>query len=356
MYVFYLKFIITNIIFSIIISSFIIRFNKDNKYSNSEILLYCFGLGPVFTTLLLYYLFLMIPNRTNIFYLAVLISFYLVIALFGKNSLKIIFFEVIYSAKSVIYSEKCRQYRIGNIIISSSICIAFLIYLSVYLSHILPQPLNGHDILNYGVTGKYLYAQKTLAPIWVNEHANSGYSYEILHPPSFSLILTWEKIINSFFQINSDFYFKSISTYYGFLIIGVQFYWAAKISKWLALISTCALISGLAFYNLFFLNHIDTYRILLYTLSVIFLAYSIKNGDFLAITMLGVFSGFMAFTHRLGLLLAVINCSAFFIFYDNNLFNKIKITSGLIILILLFGANHYIFDCIFGQGSWLQPR
>jgi len=48
--------------------------------------------------------------------------------------------------------------------------------------------------------------------------------------------------------------------------------------------------------------------------SWIFLAYSIKKRDFLSLILLGVFSGFTAFTHLIGAAVAILNCVTFIIF------------------------------------------
>jgi hypothetical protein len=157
----------------------------------------------------------------------------------------------------------------------------------------------GHDILGYGVLGKLLFEEKSLTPIWVTDFASNGFRYRTLHAPSFPLLLTWEKLINSWFQLKNDFFFISVSTYYGFLIIVTQAYWIAKKSKWLALISSYALVSGLGFFNLFFSRHLDSYRILFFCISLIYLALSIKKSDFLSLLMLGISSGFMTFAHRI---------------------------------------------------------
>jgi hypothetical protein len=76
MFLFIFKFFITNIVFSVILCSLFTRFNESGRYSNSELLLYSLGLGPAFTALLLYYSFLILPHRSNIFYLILVAAVY----------------------------------------------------------------------------------------------------------------------------------------------------------------------------------------------------------------------------------------------------------------------------------------
>ena len=356
MILFFFKFAVTNIVFSVILCSIFIRLNKYGKLSNPEILLYSLGLGPAFTTLLLYYFFLTIPYRSNLFYLILIAAVYFLIALIGRKSFKHLFSDITSNVKKVFTYRRSVRYQIDHIILISIICVPLTIYLYVYLTKILPQPLIGHDILNYGIMGRILFDEKSLAPIWVKIYSNSGFVYNILHPPSFSLLLSWEELINSFFRIKSDLYFKSISAYYGFLILGIQYYWVAKKNKWIAILAAFALLSGLGFFLIFFQMSIDSYRIIFIFISWIYLAYAIKEKDFLSLFMLGIFTGFTAFSHRIGVVLAVINCVTFLIILDSNLISKIKKTVILIIFILAFGGNHYIFDIIWGQGAWLQLK
>ena len=351
---FYLKFIITNIFFSVILSTLFMRFNKGNKHSNSEILLYSLGLGPVFTSLLLYYLFFFVPNRSNLFYLAAVVAVYLLIGILGRNSYKNLFLEGIKNLKSLIFGRRSGRHQLIHIIPTIIICIPLALYLFVYIKKILHQPLIGHDILNFGIMGKYLYEYKSLEPIWVRNYVTSGYSYKILHAPSFSLILTWEKLINSFFHVKSDLYFKSISAYYGLLILCVQYYLIAKINKWVSIVAVFALLSGLAFFQKLFHPHIDTYRIFFYVISLIYLVYTIKENDPQSLLMLGIFSGITAYAHRIGVVLAFINCVTLILFLKGSWKDRILRTGILIILIIFFGGSHYLFDIIWGLGAWIR--
>jgi hypothetical protein len=70
--------------------------------------------------------------------------------------------------------------------------------------------------------------------------------------------------------------------------------------------------------------------------------------------MFGIFSGFTAFAHRIGVAMAAINCIVFLITVDSNFKTRIIKTVILVLLILAFGGDHYIFDLIWGRGEWLS--
>jgi len=350
-----MKFIFTNFIFSIILGLALVRLNTRKRFKSFELVLISFGLGPAVTVLLLYYAFLLLPHHGDGFYVALVLTFFFVIAIFGKNSFKILIDEISDLSKIVWTRFKNSiNYRVEFIVVSSILTTALILYMYFFLSKICLRPLIGHDVLEYGTMGKILYEEKSLAPIWTANFSTNGYLYKILHAPSFSLFLTWEKILNQFFSKNGDFYFKSISTYYGLLILTIQYFFISKKSKYLGLISTIALLSGYGFLISLFAKHLDTYRILFYCVSLIYLNYSIENNDYLSLLLLGIFSGFAAFAHRIGVVLAAINCVSFIIFFKGEFKAKIGRTAIVVVLIFIFGGSHYIFDLFLGSGSWLN--
>ena len=171
-----------------------------------------------------------------------------------------------------------------------------------------------------------------------------------------SILLTWEELVNSIFYVKSDLYFKSISVYYGFLILSVQCYWVSKQNKWLALLAVLALLSGLAFFVKFLLPHIDTYRIFFFIMSLVYLAYAVKKLDYLSIILFGIFSGFAAFAHRIGVVTTVISCVIFIVMMDDSFKSRIIKATIFIVVMLAFGGDHYIFDLFLGKSEWLQLK
>jgi hypothetical protein len=332
------------------------RLDKKEKYNRSELLLYTLSLGPAFTSLILYYGFLLAPHRDNSFYCSIVLFVYFVIAIFGMNQFKLIFIDIKKEIKKLFISKGTLLKQIENFFLIFIIVGPIFVFLVVFLIKILPHPILGKDILDYGITGRMLYEEKSLEPIWIKTYSSRGYIYKILHSPSFSLLLSWEELINNIFDVKNDFYFKSISAYYGFLILCVQFFWVTKRNKWVGLYATIVLVSGLGFFLIFIQRSIDSYRIFFILISWIFLAYVIKKKDFLSLLMFGIFTGLTAFSHRIGLVIFVINITAFFFFFDSKLSHKIERSFMLLILGLAFGGSHYIFDILLGQGAWLQSK
>ena len=159
-------------------------------------------------------------------------------------------------------------------------------------------------------------------------------------------------IVDNFFRAEKDLYYKSISTYYGLLIISLLIFWLSKESKYLALLGVFAILSGVTFFKTLIIQHLDSYRIFFLIISWIFLAYSIEKRDFFAFFLLGVFSGFAAFAHTIGAVLVGFNCLAIFIFIKGNLRYKLAKTTLIAVLTVTFGWFHYILDIIWGYG-WI---
>ena len=358
MILFLFQFILTNIIFSVIICTVLIRLNNKNIHSNLELLLYSLGLGPVFTSLILYYLLLFLPHQSNLFYLFGVFAIYIFILLFpGRKYFFILWLEI--KKKIEVTKKRLKNsdvYYKTEIILFSSIIILLLVsFLFLYCTNTLHTPLDGADALRYGTLSKIIYTEKSLEYRWIHYYPKTGFYYRTNHAPSFLLLLTWEKIMDSPFKVDKDLYYKSISTYYALLILCITFFWLSRKNKYLALLGIFALLSGFSFFQTLITQHLDSYRIFFLAISWISLAYFIEKKDILSFWLLAVFSGFAAFAHTIGAVIVVFNCLALFIFMHGKLKYRFKRLSAVTVLIIAFGWLHYILDIFWGYG-WIIFR
>jgi hypothetical protein len=330
------------------------RLNKERIHSNLELLLYSLGVGPVFTSLLLYYLLLFSPHKSYFFYLSGVFIIYLFLLLLGRKHFSVLWTDIIKKTKNTKKRFKnLNTYHQKELIIFASILIIFLAsFLFLYLTNTLQTPLDGTDALRHGTFGKIFFVEKSLEYRWIRLYPKGGFYLQVNHAPSFSLILTWEKIMDSFFNADKDLYFKSISTYYTLLILCIIFFWLFRKNKYLALLGILALLSGFSFFQTLILQHLDSYRIFFLIISWIFLGYAIEKKDSLSFLLLGIFSGFAAFSHTIGAVLVVFNCLTLFIFTKGNFKSKLSRTTFVTILVITFGWFHYILDIIWGFG-WI---
>jgi len=357
---FYFKFGLTAIIFSLVIGAFIVRWNKENRYTIGELVLYALGLGPVFTVLSLYYLLLVIPGKPHWFYVCAVLAIYCGLAYAAVPG-----FTWMYRHAREYLASRWNTYRpltpgekIKRGIYPLTVILLLALFLGLYAGNTLQTPIDGHDALVYGNFGK-LYAHRSEIRYMKQMTATkSGFVFIGSQKPSFSLLLTWELMLNSRtantgndFQF--DLFFRSISGYYGLLIVAVVFLWVRRKNKYLALPALLIMVSGLRFVLMIVDYHLDSYRIFFLLVSWVWLGYTIKNKDDLSFVLLGIFSGFAAFSHPIGLLAAVLNLAAFLLFDERPLKTRLLKTVVLALLILACGNIHYPLEIFFGSYSGL---
>lgn len=356
MIAFLVKLALTNVLFSLVIGAALVRLNKHRSCSTGELVLYSLGLGPVFTVLLLYYLLLLIPGQTHFFYLICILLIYGLIFIFSIKGFQILgvrLKEWIKSAAGIWKGINSRE-KFKRVVYWGFLLVLLGGFLIVYVGGTLQTPIEHHDALIYGNLGKMYYLQKQVTYSKVMKPAKSGFYFQGSQKPSFSLLLTWEMMLNNE-QTNQkpyfDMYFRSISGYFALLIIGVFFFWLYKKNKYLALLGLLVLFSGFQFFSMMVNYHLDAYRIFFLLVSWIWLAYTIKQKDNFSLFLLGVFSGFAAFTHLIGLMVALFNGLALFIFYEGSLRTRIFKTAALGLLIIASGNIHYLLEFLFGSVS-----
>jgi hypothetical protein len=337
-------FLLTNIIFSLIVYNFLFEIKESSKSFRNELFLYSLGVGPVFTALILYYAFLILPHKTNTEYFLFVIFCYL--ALLGLS-----FFISLKGSKNIVNLRDLfdGRYTLFMLILIS----ALTVLISADITKILQNPIIGHDSLEYGNMGKILFGEKSLDPIWIEDFSSQGFIYGVVSkPPSFSLLLTWEKIVGSFFDTNTDLYFKSTTLYYSILMVIILYHMLSKINIPIAILGTIALLTAPDFLLTLLRPHLDSFRIFFQSVSLIFLWYSIKNKSLFSILMLGLFSGFAAFTHTIGLVIAILNSIVFFLFVNEKYKYRILKTFYIVSFIFIFGASHQLFNIIWGR-NWI---
>jgi hypothetical protein len=356
MIAFCFKFVLTSIVFSLVIGAALVRLNKHRNCSTGELILYSLGLGPVFTVLLLYYLLLLIHGQAHLFYIIGILLVYGLLFIFSIKGFQILGMRVKEWMKSTagIWKEINSREKFKRAIYWGFLLVLLGSFLIVYLGSTLQTPIEHHDALIYGNLGKMYYLQKQVTYSKVMKPAKNGFYFQGSQKPSFSLLLTWEMMLNNK-QTNQkpyfDMYFRSISGYFGLLIIGVFFSWLYKKNKYLALLGLLVLFSGFQFFSMMVNYHLDAYRIFFLLVSWIWLAYTLKQKDGFSLFLLGVFSGFAAFTHLIGLVVALFNGLALFIFYEGGLKTRIFKTAALGLLIMASGNIHYLLEVLLGSVS-----
>lgn len=359
------KFLFTNIIFAFILCSCLRRLNKDQEHSTVELFLVSLGLAPALVTLLLYYAFLCCPPLPSVGYFLIITVVYVSLFWLGRKEFPVIYVDFKYwlirewhklkrheyngSPAPGIWTRRAKEITRWFYV---SLVLLVLIYLALSFRSVLHMPVDGYDALSYAAEGKALFKIKHIEFRSMLLDPETGIYLPSLHAPSFSLILTWEKILNSLVGLKSDLFFRSIAFYFGLLILAGQYYCLRIKGKWLALLGTIGLLSCFSFYCALIYIHIDTYRIFFIAVVWFYLAGALKKRDRLSYLLLGITSGMAAFAHTLGALMAAIAILVFFVFLKGSLFHKLKIASLVFFLALATGGIHYVIDTLWGSG-WI---
>jgi len=352
---FYLKFILTNILFSLTACALILRFRGGNKeHTLWELVLYSLGLGPMVTVTLLYYLLIIVPQHPPAFYQLIVILLFSSAALLGIGGFREMGRQTRRQFNRILQQFKASgiQSRLKDITYWALIATLFLSVFYIYIGTVRHNRLEGHDALIYGNFGKLYLHQRKIEYSNVMLPADNGFMFQGSPKPAFSLLLTWEQLVNTE-TINKspyfDTYFRSISGYYGILILLVAFLWLYRKNRWLALIGNLMMFTAFGFFKIMIDLHLDSFRIYFLTLAWIWLAYALKNNQRFSFVMFSLFSGFAAFAHLIGLVAAAI-CGLVYLLYMEGTFKKRSCRSLLFLLIvILCGGLHYVLEAFYGS-------
>ncbi|WP_070137799.1 hypothetical protein [Crocinitomix algicola] len=211
----------------------------------------------------------------------------------------------------------------------------------------------GHDFVQYLVQAEFIFKQKAIIYESHIFYPENGFYYVGLHGWSFPLQYSLECLVDDFMGYGYGMYFKSLTTFYGILIISVVYF---TVKKHFNLFYACAAMFVLIFAKGFLTAttnaHIDAYRIFFFVLSFYFTLRLIDNGRSNEIPLLAFLSGTSAFAHSLGVIIAVIFGFTILFYLQKKWVSKIKDALIYGVLTLVFGGAHYIIDVFYGTG-WI---
>lgn len=365
--VFLLLFVLTNGVFSLAVSLCLFRFDKEQIITPFQKLVFSLALGPFFTSLLLYYLLWLIPGLAPIIYVSVITLFFILLAVINIQYLPY-FISVIKSRFHFIHrtnEEDKNKFLLDLKFIKlyssdytfnyfNIIALGVVVYLSwQWIWRLIGLPIIGHDMLEYAIQAKYFAQHRLIEYVENRYHPETEFFYVGLHGFSFPLLGSWEVLFSELFgKTENDYYLKSITGYYSFLIFFTQFFWLKRINVWLATVASIALFFTYGFFITITEYHINSYRIFMIIAAFISLAYAINYHSGLTLVLLGIFSGAQAFIHSFGVFVSVFIVMAFFLFYKNTMQKKILYTLLITAIIMLMGGIHYVMDVFFGTG-WI---
>ncbi len=366
-FVFVLLFVLTNGAFSLAVSLCLFRFDKEKVIAPFQKIIFSLALGPFLTSLLLYYLLWLVPGLAPITYILVVTLFFLVLGALNIESFNDVFAVLKQRLKFIdktkeenkntflldlkfikLYSS---DYTLNYFNILSIVVVIYICWQWIW--RLIGIPIIGHDMLEYAIQARYFAQHRLIEYVENRYHPETEFFYVGLHGFSFPLLGTWEVLFSELFgKTENDYYLKSITGYYGFLIFFTQFFWLKRVNIWLAMAASVILFFTYGFFITITEYHIDSYRIFMIMASFIALAYAINYHNYLTLVLLGVFAGAQAFIHSFGVFVSVFIVMAFILFYKNTMQKKIIYALLVTAIIMLMGGIHYVMDVLFGTG-WI---
>jgi hypothetical protein len=364
-FVFVLLFILTYFYNSFSLNALVLKLDTDHLIEQPLALIFSLALAPYITTLILYYLLWLFPFQSALLYVFIVIICFTVILVLSKSKVTTIrrfilskfnFFDTNNKGAALILDNKFFKIYTNERIVLFTNLIPLSILLVVaffWLKQIIGTPISGHDMLEYAIQAKHFAREKLIAYIPNRYHAENNFFYVGLHGFSFPLIGTWEYLFSEIFGIyDNDYLLRSVTGYYGILILVLIYHFIKKYSRFYALSAITLLFSSYGFYLMVTDYHIDTYRIFMILAAFAGLGLAIKHPSNITLILFGVFAAAQAYIHSLGVFIAIFLSLSFFIFYPAKFSKKAVQSLVLFFIIMLFGGVHYVMDVFLGTG-WI---
>lgn len=364
-FVFILLGALTYVYFSFSLNALLLKLDTHNIIEKPLALIFALALAPYFTTIILHYLLWLVPFQSNIIYIFIIILTFTLILFLSKSKIAAIleFFssKLKFSVKNtkgaalILDNKFFKIYANERIVLFSNIILWSVLLIATYfeIKQIIGTPISGHDMLEYAIQAKHFAREKLIDYVPNRYHAENNFFYVGLHGFSFPLLGTWEYLFSEIFGVyDNDYFLRSVSGYYGVLILVLIYYFMKQYSRFYALSAIILLFSSYGFYLMVTDYHIDTYRIFMILAAFAGLAMAIKYPSNITLILFGVFAAAQAYIHSLGVFIAIFLCLSFFIFYPGRLSQKALQSLVLFLIIMLFGGVHYIMDVFFGTG-WI---
>ncbi|MFN7845886.1 MAG: hypothetical protein ACK5P4_01595 [Bacteroidota bacterium] len=364
-FVFVLLFILTYFYNSFSLNALVLKLDTDHVIEQPLALIFSLALAPYITTLILYYLLWLFPFQSALLYVFIVIICFTVILVLSKSKVTTIrrfilskfnFFDTNNKGAALILDNKFFKIYTNERIVLFTNLIPLSILLVVaffWLKQIIGTPISGHDMLEYAIQAKHFAREKLIAYIPNRYHAENNFFYVGLHGFSFPLIGTWEYLFSEIFGIyDNDYLLRSVTGYYGILILVLIYHFIKKYSRFYALSAITLLFSSYGFYLMVTDYHIDTYRIFMILAAFAGLGLAIKHPSNITLILFGVFAAAQAYIHSLGVFIAIFLSLSFFIFYPAKFSKKAVQSLVLFFIIMLFGGVHYVMDVFLGTG-WI---
>lgn len=340
------QFLTLNIAVSGILFLVLASLDKNSVYGKSELLIYSLGLGPAFTTLLAYYLFLLIPHKTSVFYAGSVFLFYTALLMGFAGRAPRVFAGLINEIK-MFFGRQRLMFIFLAVVFSAFFAALFFVVKSV--------PIISGDAIEYFMQGKIFFNTKEILYQARQFDPETNFLYRGFHGFSFPIFSTISSLLNDIFNIKNDFYLRSLPGYYLFLISALFFiilYKALPQKKYIAAYGLAIFFLTPVAADIIYYHNLDSFRIFFLGGAIISLLKYIKRNESFSLILFGILGGFMANSHAMGAIFTPVLLISLYIFIKGRFIAKCKVIAAAVSLILVFGGVHYVFQTFWGDG-WI---
>jgi hypothetical protein len=328
-------------IFIIVVPAyFIIDWVNYHISSTKSSIVLSLGIAPLLMSGLLYFLLILLPHQSALIYLAICFGLIISFNFFFKKHHAIPLNRSSFANLSFSNSEK-----------TISIILFFLFLLS--LAYSAWRPLSEHDTFEYMFLGKQLALKKQLLLSNYRFDASSGSFFVGLHGLLYPLLFTGQVFFNQIMQVDSEWWFKSLSGLYTILFIAMFTSYLKIINQRLMVFGLCLLLTTYAMVFSMLQFHLEMIRLFLFV-SVLYVSISFIKAPKNQLGLLGLVLGLQAGIHFIGLIISLLVFVFVFFFMQQSLIKRTKMLGMPFIIFLFAGALHYFLEYLFGDGYWWQ--
>lgn len=297
------------------------------------------GVAPLLMSGMLYFMLLLLPNQSVFIYFTIGFGFLLAFKFFIKKYHQITL-KPLQTNLSFSKTEK-----------TITIILFLLFLLSVVYSAW--RPLSEHDTFEYMFLGKQLAFKKQLLISNYRYDENSGSYFVGMHGLLYPLLYAWQVLINQIMQVDSEWWFKSLSGFYTILFIAMFSSYLKIINHRLMVFGLCLLLTTYAMLFSMLQFHLEMIRLFLFV-AVLYISISFIKVPKNQLGMLGLVLGLQAGIHFIGLVISALVFVLVFFFMQQSSIQRTKILGMQFIIFLCTGALHYLLEYLLGDGYWWQ--
>lgn len=332
--------VLTNVIFGLISAAIFLRYYDRLQLPAWPLILAGLGTGPFLLSVVLYYALLLFPGIPRSALLVVPVLVFGLLAWWGGPGWRVLRNQIT-QLPGALRDPSIWLFLLG----SAGLLVITILFL-------VNKPLVDHDVLEYAVQGRIFLRDGSIRYSQFRFDDASGFHYVGLHGFAFPLLFTWEGLWGWALGVKSDLWARSVTMWYGWLIIA--FVWSVfrSMGRWMAVAGIIALSASLGFLFLVTIYHLDSFRIFFFTTAFAAFVALFRSPSRERVLLLAVLCAGGAFIHSIGAILCVVMWAVLLVMLQVPLMQRIRWTIPAIGVMLLLGGLHYVLDVLIGTG-WI---